>query len=138
MEASQPRWSRPSGQTVVGVVVAAFAAILVLYPIFFLLQASLDVGDPEARPPSAYGFDNYATLFTPFYVFDQAQNRQVRVVYANAAAIAGQPLARGSILVMETYRADTNAQGDPVFGSDGRYVRDTSQLCGRDRPEHAR
>jgi iron(III) transport system permease protein len=62
MEGSQPRWSLPSAQTVVGVTVAAFAAILVLYPIFFLLQASLDVGDPEARPPAAYGFDNYATL----------------------------------------------------------------------------
>src|ERR1700730_191765 len=63
MEGSQPRWSFPSGQTVVGAAVTAFAAILVLYPIFFLLQASLDVGDPEARPPTAYGFDNYATLF---------------------------------------------------------------------------
>ena len=62
MEGSQPRWSLLSAQTVVGVAVAAFAAILVLYPIFFLLQASLDVGDPEARPPTAYGFDNYATL----------------------------------------------------------------------------
>ena len=62
MKGSQPRWSLPSAQTVVGVTVAAFAAILVLYPIFFLLQASLDVGDPEARPPTAYGFDNYATL----------------------------------------------------------------------------
>jgi Cytochrome P460/Cupredoxin-like domain len=67
--------------------------------------------------------DNYATQFTPFYVFDQFQNRQVRVVYANAAAVAGRPFARGSILVMETYRADTNAQGDPVVGADGRYVR---------------
>ena len=62
MEGSQPRWSLLSAQTVVGVTVAAFAAILVLHPIFFLLQASLDVGDPEARPPTAYGFDNYATL----------------------------------------------------------------------------
>ena len=62
MKGSQPRWSLPSAQTVVGGTVAAFAAILVLYPIFFLLQASLDVGDPEARPPTAYGFDNYATL----------------------------------------------------------------------------
>jgi plastocyanin len=67
--------------------------------------------------------ENYATQFTPFYVFDQFQNRQVRVVYANAAAVAGRPFAHGSILVMETYRADTNAQGDPVFGADGRYVR---------------
>src|SRR5215467_11248658 len=62
MEGSQPRWSLLSAQTVVGVTVAAFAAILVLYPIFFLVQASLDVGDPEIRPPAAYGFDNYATL----------------------------------------------------------------------------
>ncbi|HMA73121.1 MAG TPA: iron ABC transporter permease [Xanthobacteraceae bacterium] len=62
MEGLQPRWSFLSGQTVVGVAVAAFAAILVLYPVFFLLQASLDVGDPEARPPTAYGFDNYANL----------------------------------------------------------------------------
>jgi iron(III) transport system permease protein len=62
MEGSQPRWSLLSAQTVVGGMVAAFAAILVLYPIFFLLQASLDVGDPEARPPTAYGFDNYVTL----------------------------------------------------------------------------
>jgi iron(III) transport system permease protein len=62
MEGSQPRWSLPSAQTVAGITVAAFAAILVLYPIFFLLQASLDVGDPEARPPTAYGFDNYVTL----------------------------------------------------------------------------
>ena len=32
------------------------------YPVFFLLQAALDVGDPEARPPTAYGFDNFAGL----------------------------------------------------------------------------
>src|SRR5215475_3755559 len=62
MKGSQPRWSLPSAQTVVGVTVAAFAAILVLYPVFFLVQASLDVGDPEARPPTAYGFDNYGGL----------------------------------------------------------------------------
>ena len=42
--------------------VAAVAAVLVLYPIYFLVQASLDVGDPDVRPPAAYGFDNYAAL----------------------------------------------------------------------------
>src|ERR1700704_2625744 len=61
MAGSQSRW--PSGQTVGGVAGAGFAAVLVLYPIYFLLQASLDVGDPEARPPTAYGFDNYVALF---------------------------------------------------------------------------
>jgi iron(III) transport system permease protein len=43
--------------------VAAVAAVLVLYPVFFLLQASLDVGDPQVRPPSAYGLDNFGGLF---------------------------------------------------------------------------
>src|SRR5215470_6670252 len=38
------------------------AALFVLYPIWFLLDASLDVGDPDVRPPTAYGFDNFAAL----------------------------------------------------------------------------
>jgi hypothetical protein len=74
--------------------------------------------------------ENYTTQFTPFYVFDrpalfpQPNSPQVRVVYANDAAVAGPPpFALGSILVMETYRADTNAQGAPVLGTDGRYQR---------------
>ncbi len=50
------------GQTAAGLLVAGVAAVFVLYPIFFLLQASLDVGDPDVRPPTAYGFDNYAAL----------------------------------------------------------------------------
>lgn len=56
------RWSAPAGQTVAGLIVAAIAAVLVLYPIFYLLQAALDVGDPEVRPPTAYGFGNFAAL----------------------------------------------------------------------------
>jgi iron(III) transport system permease protein len=39
------------------------AAVLVLYPVFFLLQAALDVGDPQVRPPTAYGFDNFNGIF---------------------------------------------------------------------------
>ena len=46
----------------VSLLVGGAAAILVLYPIFFLLQASLSVGDPQARPPEAYGLDNFADL----------------------------------------------------------------------------
>jgi iron(III) transport system permease protein len=43
--------------------VAAVAAVLVLYPVFFLLQAALDVGDPQVRPPTGYGFDNFNGIF---------------------------------------------------------------------------
>jgi plastocyanin len=67
---------------------------------------------------------NYATTFMPFYVLDRPDNRQVRVVYANDAAIAGVPFKRGSILVMETWAAKL-AQGRPVLGADGRFQRDT-------------
>jgi iron(III) transport system permease protein len=49
-------------QKIVGYAVAVIAALFVLYPIFYLLQASLDVGDPDVRPPTAYGLDNYALL----------------------------------------------------------------------------
>lgn len=51
-----------SSQTVVGLAVAAVAAILVLYPIYFLFQAALNVGDPEAKPPTDYGLDNFWAL----------------------------------------------------------------------------
>lgn len=51
-----------SVQKMAGYGVAAVAAVLVLYPVFFLLQASLDVGDPQVRPPTAYGFENFSGI----------------------------------------------------------------------------
>ena len=51
-----------SAQKVVGYGVAAIAAAFVLYPIYFLLQAAFDVGDPQVRPPTAYGVDNFSGL----------------------------------------------------------------------------
>ena len=51
-----------SAQRVAGITVAAVSGLLVLYPVFFLVQASLNTGDPEARPPTAYGLDNFEAL----------------------------------------------------------------------------
>ena len=53
----------------VSLLVGGAAAILVLYPIFFLIQASLSVGDPQARPPEAYGLDNFADLPRYSHIF---------------------------------------------------------------------
>ena len=58
---ARARRFRPAPR-LVSLLVGGAAAILVLYPIAFLLQASLSVGDPQARPPEAYGLDNYADL----------------------------------------------------------------------------
>jgi iron(III) transport system permease protein len=52
-----------SAQQMAGYGVAAAASVLVLYPVFFLFQAALDVGDPQVRPPTAYGFDNFSGIF---------------------------------------------------------------------------
>jgi iron(III) transport system permease protein len=49
-------------QKVVGAAVAFVAAAFVLYPVYYLFQAALDVGDPNVRPPTAYGLDNFALL----------------------------------------------------------------------------
>src|SRR3954449_8271355 len=54
------RWRSP--QALAGAFVALVAGLFVLYPVVFLLQAALNVGDPEARPPTSYGFDNFAGL----------------------------------------------------------------------------
>ena len=52
----------PVGQAIAGFGVAGAAGVLVLYPIFYLMQAALDVGDPDARPPTAYGLGNFEAL----------------------------------------------------------------------------
>jgi iron(III) transport system permease protein len=54
---------RVSPQAIAGYGVAAVAAVLVLYPVFYLLQAAFDVGDPQIRPPTSYGVDNFEALF---------------------------------------------------------------------------
>ena len=56
-----PRFEK-HGQKIAGLLVAAVAAIIVLYPIFFLVQASLNVGDPQARPPEQYGLANFGGM----------------------------------------------------------------------------
>lgn len=52
----------PSVQTAVGTLVIVITAAFVVYPIYYLVQASLDVGDPETHPPTDYGLDNFAAL----------------------------------------------------------------------------
>src|SRR5439155_2529193 len=53
----------------VSVLVGGVAAVLVLYPIAYLVQASLSVGDPQARPPEAYGLDNFLGLGRYAHIF---------------------------------------------------------------------
>lgn len=49
-------------ETIAMATIVAIVAVFVLYPIYFLLQASFDVGLPDVRPPTAYGLDNFAKV----------------------------------------------------------------------------
>ena len=42
--------------------VVLLCGALVLYPIGFLINELLNVGDPSAFPPEEYGLDNYTNL----------------------------------------------------------------------------
>jgi len=50
-------------QTVISVVVMLVVAFLVVLPMVFLVEESLNVGDPMAFPPQKYGIKNYIAMF---------------------------------------------------------------------------
>jgi iron(III) transport system permease protein len=100
-----PAESSFSAQKLAGYGVAAIAAALVLYPVFYLLQAAFDTGDPLTRPPTAYGLDNFANLFN----YPQILLNTLTVSFA-ATAMA---LIIG--FVMAWTLARTNVPGRRVF-----------------------
>ena len=51
-----------SGQAAAMVTIITIVAVFVLYPIYYLVQASLDVGAADVRPPTAYGLDNFVAM----------------------------------------------------------------------------
>ncbi len=51
-----------AGQKVTAQALAGLCAGRVLYPIFYLFQAALNVGDPQARPPVQYGLANFVGM----------------------------------------------------------------------------
>jgi len=93
------------GPRLVSLLVGGGAAILVLYPIAYLIQASLSVGDPQARPPEAYGLANYADLGRYAHIF--GNTLLVAAVATVLAVVVG--FAMGWIL------SRTNVPGRAAF-----------------------
>ena len=102
---SRPWRSVLSGQAVAGATVALVAAVLVLYPVFYLVQASLDVGSPDVRPPTAYGFDNFAAL---------TQYSQI-LINTVAVSLAATVMAMLSGFVIAWILSRTNVPGRHVL-----------------------
>src|SRR5215831_3703769 len=56
-------WTRlVNVQGLVAILVLVVCGALVLYPVAFLVEESLNVGDPQDFPPTAWGLENYLTL----------------------------------------------------------------------------
>jgi hypothetical protein len=74
--------------------------------------------------PKRIGFpEGYRNTFLPYAVHNRPDNGQVRHLFANPVAVeaakAGKPMPPGAILMMEVYKAKTDAANQPVAGSDG-------------------
>ena len=93
------------GSRLLAALVGGGAAVLVLYPIAFLVQASLSVGDPQARPPEAYGLANFADL--PRYAHIFGNTVLVAVAATVIAIVVG--------FVMGWILSRTNVPGRQVF-----------------------
>jgi iron(III) transport system permease protein len=94
-----------SAQSIAGLLVAIVTAILVLYPVFYLVQAALNVGDQDQRPPTEYGFSNFVNLF------DYPQILINTVVVSIAATVMAITFG----FVMAWILTRTNVPGRTVF-----------------------
>ena len=66
--------------------------------------------------------------FVLYNVVDRYDNKQYRELYASTqeavdAAKAGKPLPNGTVLVLAQYKAQVDAQGNPVKDAKGRFVK---------------
>lgn len=69
----------------------------------------------------------YRDTYKLFYVFDNYQNRQIRVVYGNPIAAAVDPaqpfnFPYGSIILFESYSVREDSSGEPMLDGNGRFI----------------
>jgi plastocyanin len=110
-------------------VISATALAFFLSTGSMLFQAHTQSPPPLPAPTvDRVGFPtDYQTTFVKVYTFDNYQNRQIRVVWANPIAASVTPgtvhkFPFGSIIVMEVYSVMQDENGEPVLDSNGRFV----------------
>jgi Cytochrome P460 len=74
------------------------------------------------------GFPEHFMQGTLYTTVDRADNKQFRELFVSPpaaieAAKKGEPLPAGTVLTLVQYRARLDGQGNPVKGSDGRFVK---------------
>ena len=109
--------------------------LLVVSATTFILLASVgsrfNVAHTQALPAPTVdrvGFPaNYQSTFVKLYTFDNFQNRQIRVTWANPIAASVRPanvynFPYGSIILFESYSVQEDANGEPLLDSNGRFM----------------
>jgi len=85
-----------------------------------LALASLSASADPKRISFPEGYDKTFTLYA---VHNRPDTGQVRYLFANQAMVdavkEGKPIPNGATLMMEVYKAKTDAAGQPVAGADG-------------------
>ncbi len=109
--------------------IATSAATLLLFSGSMLFTARTQSLPPLPAPAiDRVGFPtDYQTTFTKVYTFDNYQNRQIRVVWANAIATSVTPntvhkFPFGSVVVMETFAVILDSNGNPMLDGNGRFI----------------
>jgi plastocyanin len=109
--------------------ISAATTGLLFCPGAFLFKARTQSLPPLPAPTvDRVGFPtDYQKTFTKVYTFDNYQNRQIRVVWANPIAASVTPntvhkFPNGSIVVMETYGVMEDSNGEPILDAKGRFM----------------
>ena len=68
-----------------------------------------------------------------YMTLDRPENKQVREYFTSPAAVdaakKGAPLPNGTVITVAQYAAQLDAQGNPVKGADGRFIK-TANIVG--------
>jgi hypothetical protein len=87
----------------------------------FAIVANVHAGGDKIAFPAAYA---EGVMYTSV---DRADNKQYRELFVSAAAAAaakkGEPLPSGTVITMVQYKAQLDAQGNPVKDANGRFVK---------------
>jgi len=96
--------------------------------VLFFFKARTKTLPPLPAPTiDRIGFPtDYQNSFLKLYTFDNFQNRQIRVIWANPTAASVTPdtvinFPYGSIIVMDTYGVLEDASGEPILDANGRF-----------------
>lgn len=83
----------------------------------------------ESLDPTKVTFpENYLSEYKQYTTVNRSDNKQVRYLYANKAALEGAKgkgsLPTGAKVIMVLYKAKLDADQNPIIGNDGYFVKD--------------